>query len=231
MLNSDGTLTVIGDGDTENFNFTYTVFDGANTDVGFVNATAVPCFVEGTLIATPNGEVPAECLRPGDLVLTKDDGPQPLRWIGTRQVEAEGAFAPVSIQAKTFGQHRDLLVSPMHRILIKDRYAELLFGEEEVLVAARDLVNDLTVRRQPGGQVTYVHLLFDQHQVVFSEGLETESFLPGPQTTESFEQAVLDEICTLFPQIDPKPGLGYPPAARRTLKRFEADLLRAAKVA
>ncbi|WP_201722215.1 Hint domain-containing protein, partial [Sulfitobacter sp. HI0023] len=77
----------------------------------------------------------------------------------------------------TFGTHRDLLVSPLHRVLIRDSLAALLFGEDEVLIAARDLVNDRSVLRKPGGDVTYVHLMFDRHQVVFSEGLATESFL------------------------------------------------------
>ncbi len=230
-LNADGTFTVTGDGDVENFNFTYTIDNGLDSDVGFVNATGVPCFVAGTMIATPDGERAAEALQPGDLVLTQDDGPQPLRWIGTRQVAAEGKFAPIHIRANTFGTHRDLLVSPLHRVLIRDNMAELLFGEPEVLVAARDLVNDRSVRRCEGGEVTYVHLLFDRHQVVFSEGLETESFLPGPQTTKSLEPEIVEEICAIFPELDAETGTGYSPAARRTLKRFEADLLRAGKVA
>ena len=231
QLNADGTLTVTGDGDVENFNFTYTIDNGTNTDVGFVNATSVPCFVAGTLIATPDGECAAELLQPGDLVMTKDDGPQQLRWIGTRHVEASGDFAPIHIRANTFGEHRDLLVSPLHRILIRDNLAELLFGEAEVLIAARDLVNDRSVLRREGGEVCYVHLMFDRHQVVFSEGLETESFLPGPQTTKSFEADIVDEICAIFPEMDPDTGKGYSPAARRTLKRYEAHLLRATQAA
>lgn len=230
-LNADGTFTVVGDGDDEDFNFTYTIDNGTGSDVGFVNATSVPCFVVGTLIATPDGDRAAETLRPGDMVMTKDEGAQPLRWIGTRTVPALGQFAPIHIRGGTLGQHRDLLVSPLHRVLIRDNLAELLFGEQEVLVAARDLVNDHTITRRPGGDVTYVHLLFDRHQVVFSEGLETESFLPGPQTASSFEAEVVQEICTLFPELDPHTGQGYPGAARRTLKRFEAQLLAGSRAA
>lgn len=230
-LNADGTFGLVGDGDIEDFNFTYTIDNGTDSDVGFVNATSIPCFVAGTLIATEDGDRPAETLKPGDMILTQDDGPQPLRWIGSRCVEAVGDFAPIHIRANTFGEHRDLLVSPLHRVLIRDTVAELLFGESEVLVAARDLVNDRSVTRREGGEVTYVHLLFDKHQVVFSEGLETESFLPGPQTTSSFEAEIVDEICSLFPELDPKTGEGYSPAARRTLRRYEADLLRKTKVA
>lgn len=230
-LNADGTFTVVGDGDDENFNFTYTVTNGENTDTGFVNATSVPCFVAGTLIATPGGMRRAERLLPGEMVMTKDDGAQPLRWVGSRTVAAAGEFAPIHIRANTLGQHRDLLVSPLHRVLIKDNLAELLFGEPEVLVAARDLVNDRSIIRRVGGEVTYVHLLFDRHQVVFSEGLETESFLPGPQTAASFEAEMVNEIFSLFPDLDPATGSGFPIAARRTLRRYEAELLRAVKVA
>lgn len=225
-LNADGTFTITGDGQLETKNFTYTVSDGlGNSDIGFVTINSIPCFVAGTAILTPNGEVAVESLLPGDLVMTQDDGPQPLRWIGRRTVDAVGFFAPVHIRAGTFGQHRDLMVSPLHRILIRDSLSEFLFGEPEVLIAARDLVNDRSVRYVPGGQVDYVHLLFDRHQVVFSEGLATESFLPGPQTTKSFDADVVAEICALFPQIDPETGYGYSPAARRTLRSFEAKLL------
>ncbi|KGM87977.1 Hint domain protein [Roseovarius mucosus DSM 17069] len=232
QLNADGTIEVIGDGDTEVFNFTYEVQSSTGqTDVGFVTVNSVPCFVAGTLIRTPEGEVPVDMLRPGDLVMTQDDGAQPLRWIGHRRVAAIGDFAPIQIAANTFGRHRALLLSPLHRVLIRDSLAELLFGEREVLIAARDLVNDRSVRRIEGGMVDYVHILFDRHQVVFSEGLATESFLPGPQTTRSFESEIVAEICALFPEIDPETGAGYSPAARRTLKSYEARLLVAQGVA
>jgi len=111
------------------------------------------------------------------------------------------------------------------RILIQDRIAELLFGEPEVLVAARQLVNDHTVRVREGGEVTYVHLMFDQHEIVISNGLESESFLPGGQITNLFEQEAVAEIATLFPELDLDTGEGYSPAARRILKRHEAELL------
>ncbi len=229
-LNANGTITISTDTDVEETNFTYTVEDTTtgNTDVGFVTVNTVPCFVAGTLIQTPYGERPVEELTPGDMVLTQDDGPQPLRWIGSREVAAIGKLAPIRIRAGTFGSHRELMVSPQHRVLIRDSLADLLFGDAEVLVAAKDLVNDHSVRRIEGGQITYVHLLFDRHQVVFSEGLPTESFFPGPQTTKAFEAEIIDEICTIFPELDPMTGEGYSPTARRALRSFEARLLLAA---
>jgi len=158
-------------------------------------------------------------------VITQDNGVQPLRWTGRRKVSATGQYAPIRIAANTFGRHRDLLLSPLHRVLIRDSLSEILFGEPEVLVAARDLINDLSVQRIEGGTVTYVHILFDQHQVVYSEGLETESFLPGPQITKSFEAEIVEEIYALFPEIDLSTGAGYGPAARPCLKPYEARLL------
>ncbi|MFL4469444.1 Hint domain-containing protein [Tateyamaria armeniaca] len=230
-LGAGGEFTVTGDGDVEDFNFTYAITDGVNTDTGFVNATSIPCFVAGTRISTPDGDVQVEDLKPGDLVLTQDDGPQALRWVGSRAVAASGDFAPILIRAGTFGRHGDVQVSPLHRVLIRDSLAELLFGEAEVLVAAKDLVNDHSVIRMTGGEVTYVHLMFDKHQVVFSDGLATESFLPGPQTVKSMEAQVVDEICAIFPELDPHTGDGYSPAARRMLKGYEATIWRTAQAA
>lgn len=225
-LNADGTFTIVADADEESVNFTYGVTDGNGvTDTAYVTLNSVPCFVAGTLIATQKGEKPVEDLVLGDLVLTNDHGPQPVRWIGRRRVAAKDKLAPIRIRANTFGRHRTLLVSPLHRVLIRDGLAELLFGERDVLVAAKDLVNDFSVRPVIGGEVEYVHILFDNHEIVFSEGLATESFLPGPQVTDSFEQDVIDEICTIFPELDPATGTGYSPSARRTLKGFEARLL------
>ena len=228
QVNANGTITLIGDGDIEEVSFTYEASltsGGGPKDTGFVHINSIPCFVAGTLIQTPEGEVAVENLLPGDLVLTHDDGPQPLRWVGQRRVDAIGRFAPVEIRAGTFGAHRRLLVSPQHRILVRDSLAELLFGEDEVLIAAKHLVNGRSVRFRSGGEVDYVHLLFDRHQVVFSEGLATESFLPGPHTSDLFEQETLDEICAIFPELDPETGAGYSPAARRLLRQHEAHVL------
>jgi hypothetical protein len=233
-LSANGTLTILADGDTEAYSFTYTVANGGGnglSDTAFVTVDQVPCFVAGTMILTSEGERAVETLTPGDLVMTQDDGAQPLRWIGRRCVAATGDLAPIRIEAGTFGSHRTLLVSPLHRILIRDALAELLFGEGEVLVAAKDLVNDRSVRRIAGGTVDYVHILFDRHQVVLSDGLETESFLPGPQITRSFEAEAVAEICRIFPELNPLTGDGYSPSARRMLKSYEARVLSGRKVA
>lgn len=230
-LMADGSFNIETDLDEEAINFTYGIqsVDGAGTpivdDVGFVTVETIPCFVAGTHIRTLKGEVPVEDLKPGDLIMTLDNGAQPLRWIGQRSVAGTGKLAPIRIKAGTFGSHGKLMVSPQHRVLVQDVRAQMFFGEEQVLVAAKDLVDDRAVRQVEQEQVTYVHLLFDDHQVVWSEGLATESFLPGPQTTAVFEQEIVEEITEIFPELNALTGEGYGPAARRTLKQYEAAVL------
>ncbi|MBF9059417.1 2,3,4,5-tetrahydropyridine-2,6-carboxylate N-succinyltransferase [Rhodobacterales bacterium HKCCSP123] len=207
-------------------NFTYTAENGAGiSDTAFVSVTTVPCFTLGTLIRTAAGEVPIERLKLGDLVETRDNGMQPLRWIGHRRVAAEGRFAPIVIEAGTFGYHRRLVVSPQHRILLTHWMAELMFGEDEVLIAAKDLVNGCSVRVLEGGEVTYVHLLFDRHEIIYSEGMATESFLPGPHILSVLEGEAQAEVLGLFPRIDPGTREGYGASARSGLRSIEARVL------
>ena len=230
-LMPDGTLNITADADEETVSFTYGVdsVDGSGntlqSDVGFVTVDVVPCFVAGTMIRTPRGDVPVEALQEGDLVETLDDGAQPLRWVGQREVPAVGKMAPVRIAAGTYGDHDTVHVSPQHRVLVHDYLSNIFFGEDEVLVSAKDLVNGTSVQQVEGGSVTYCHILFDKHQVVWSDGLLTESFLPGPQTHKLFEKDIIDEICAIFPELNRLTGEGYSPAARRTLRGYEARLL------
>ncbi len=225
-LNADGTLTMVGNDVSEDVAFTYEIGSTTgDTAVGFIIIDTVPCFVAGTMIRTDRGDIPVERLNVGDMVRTRDDGLQAIRWIGRRVVPAEGKMAPVQIAANTLGEHRTLSVSPLHRVLVRNSHAELLFGSSEVLIAAKDLIDGRAIRQVCGGMVEYVHLLFDRHQVVWSNGLLSESFLPGPQTTGSFEQDMVAELKAIFPDLDPATGEGYGPSARPALRRFEARLL------
>ncbi|MCR8723358.1 Hint domain-containing protein [Frigidibacter sp. ROC022] len=187
----------------------------------------VVCFAAGTLIETPEGPRPIEDMVPGDLVLTKDRGPQPLRWSGCRRVPARGSMAPVAFAPGAIGNSRRLLVSPQHRILVSDWRAELLFGEGSVLVRAKDMVNGSTITRIEGGSVTYHHILFDRHEIVFAEGVASESFQPGEQSLASLAPEAAEELLTLFPDLPMNPATTGP-AARRSLKSFEASCLLAA---
>ena len=227
-LNADGTLTVQSDGDVETAYFTYTINNGlGQEDTGIVQINQMPCFVAGTLIDTPSGAVPVEDLRPGDLVLTLDHGPQPVSWSGSREIEAKGNFAPIRICAGSYGAKEDVWLSPQHRVLICDIWAELLFGESEVLVKAKDLVDGETVLREESeANVTYVHLLFDKHNIVTSHGLMSESYLPGPMMQYTFPEDSCEEIITLFPELADIETAGWE-AARPILKTYEAQALQA----
>ncbi|MDE3028714.1 MAG: Hint domain-containing protein [Paracoccaceae bacterium] len=190
-----------------------------------VSQLGPPCFVAGTLIATPDGNRPVEELEPGDLVLTLDNGPQPLRWIGERSVSGMGDFAPIRFQRGALGNRRALLVSPQHRMLVRSWKAELFFGEEEVLVAAKHLVNDSDVRPVPMEEVRYVHLLFDRHEVIQAEGAWTESFHPGAHILAQ-DADMREEIQALFPELDGAVA-DCRDTARIVLKAREAVLLAA----
>ncbi|KIC22608.1 choice-of-anchor L domain-containing protein [Leisingera sp. ANG-Vp] len=230
-LNADGTLTVVTDGDLETVYFNYTANNGlGNTDTGLVEINqTVPCFLRGTLIRVPGGEVPVEDLRPGMQVLTYDNGPQELQWVGSRRTACTAQTTPIRFAKGTCGNHRDLCVSPHHRMLVSGVHAQLLFGEDEVLVKAKDLVNDSTVRPALEMQeAEYFHLLFGRHQILWADGALSESYQPGPETASGFDSGTLAEIQELFPELCAETGRGYGNAARLTLRSYEARVLAAA---
>ncbi|MGB0798508.1 MAG: Hint domain-containing protein [Planktomarina sp.] len=184
----------------------------------------VICFAQGTGIATITGTTSVEDLAVGDKVLTADNGYQAIRWIGQRTVPATGHLAPVVLSKGTFGANADLKVSPQHRVLINDWRAEVMFGTSEALVPAKHLVNGDTIYRESGGEVTYFHVLFDSHEIIFAEGVATESFHPGENAIAGLEDDVREELFELFPELAKGEFSGVP-AARISLKKFEVDAL------
>lgn len=183
------------------------------------------CFVPGTLIATPRGPRAIETLKVGDYVITRDHGPQPIRWIQSRKVPALNNLGPIRIRKGVMdGQQRDLIVSPQHRILFEGYKAELLFGEREVLVSARHLVDGVDIIEETLKEVTYVHMLFDRHEVIYAEGAATESFHPGESSISGITDQARDELFQIFPELRSLPS-SYGQTARRCLRQHEATLL------
>ncbi|WP_323766346.1 Hint domain-containing protein [Marinovum sp.] len=190
-----------------------------------MTSAGVPCFTIGTLIRTARGERPIERLEPGDLIATLDHGLQPLRWIGRRKLGAQALAAapdsrPIWMPEGFNGLHSDTLVSPQHGMLLDSA----LTGGAPALVRAKHLTGLSGAARVAHGKkrVTYLHLLFDRHQIVFANGAAFESFYPGPQSLAMFPPATLTTLAALVPGLGRVPvEQCYGPPARPYLRREE----------
>ena len=186
--------------------------------------TGVVCFGKGTAIRTPRGDVLVEDLRVGDLVTTMDNGPQKIRWINTRSYDARqmqkgSHLHPVLIKRGTFGAERDLLVSQQHGVLV-GQSGDSFARAKHLADAAKG------VRIAKGKKsVTYVHLMFDDHQVIFAENVPSESFYPGPMALTQMSKPHRAAFSKVLPAL----GTGrvsreevakvYGPTARVFLKK------------
>jgi len=177
------------------------------------------CFTAGTKIETENGPVSVEELRPGVRVKTLDSGYQSILWIGDTRMRAAGEHAPIRFAKGAIGNDAALSVSPEHRMLVTGWKAQLLTGEDEILIAAKHLVNGDTICRVPGEHVHYFHLLFDRHHIIESHGALSESFYPGHAAHLPSAEARLSEMAPIA-MIDRQ-------LARPELKGFEAHVMAA----
>jgi Hint domain len=216
----------------------------AGQDIGrltvAVTGPDVPCFVTGTLISTARGEVAVEDLLVGDLILTEGGGGHlPLRHvlrqtISVERLRIDATVRPVRITMGAFGElpHRDLLVSPMHRILIQGWSVELCCGDDRVLAHAAHLVDGRNVRQEvPGDAVTYHHLLLDRHAIVFSEGMPTESMFLGEMVARMLPEPDLLAIeAVIGRRLSQAPDV-YPQTIYRCATRREAVLITALQTA
>ncbi len=194
----------------------------------------VICFTPGTMIQTPQGPRLVEELREGDMVQTKDNGPQQIEWTGSRRMSGARLFAmphlrPIRMRVGSLGielPDQELLVSPEHRMLITGAVARDLFNTPEVLVSAKDLVNNRTISVDVNlREVTYVHLLLPEHQVVWANGVETESFHPASAALATLDETDRMRLLALHPQLESEPH-SYGAFARRNLNSSEAAILR-----
>lgn len=148
-------------------------------------------FFAGTHITLAGGaQAPVETLAIGDMILTRDHGPRPIRWIGQQTRRATGAAAPIRITAGTLHTARDLLLSPEHRLFIWQRHDALGTGRAEVLVKAALLVNGSTVRRDEGGHLDSYQILFDSREIIFAEGIAVESLLVSSELRDRLPDGV-----------------------------------------
>lgn len=201
--------------------------------LGEESQRGVICFTPGTMIQTPTGRKPVELLREGDKVQTRDNGAQEIEWIGSRRMTGARLMAmphlrPVRIRAGALGIDRpeeELLVSPEHRMLVRGAAARELFNTDEVLVAARHLVNGTSVSSDAQmREVTYIHLLLPAHQILWANNVETESFHPASADFNTLADGDRRRLLNYRPELESNP-FSYGAMARRTLNGSEAAIL------
>ncbi|HHS94055.1 MAG TPA: type I secretion protein, partial [Rhodobacterales bacterium] len=208
---------------------TLTGVDPATLDLGTLHSMGIPCFTPGTMILTVDGEVPAEDIRVGDEVITRDHGAQKVRWVGQKHLTADELAAhpelrPIVIRKGAFGNTRRTAVSPQHGLVLKTDAGDRLIRAKH---AAEFLGRKLARIDHEAEGVTYLHIMFDQHELLFADGAPSESFYPGPEALRSVGTEACAEVLTLFPELaetfacrkDPSNVYGSP--VRTYLKRSE----------
>ncbi|MGB7269992.1 MAG: Hint domain-containing protein [Albidovulum sp.] len=208
----------------------YTLVD-LSDDLRDIRLTDIICvsFAAGTLITLPGGRQQLiERLEVGDTVLTRDNGPQPIRWLGKATLRAKGSFAPVVISAGTLGNSSDLIVSPHHRIFLYQRGARRLGGTAEILVQAKHLVDGSNVWQREGGFVDYYSLVFDHHEIIFAEGIPAESLMVNQETVRLLPPELAQELTGRFPGLRQSQHFGTE-ATRAALDAAGRDSLFRAK--
>lgn len=184
---------------------------GNRIDGPITEGSSTICLTAGTLIDTPLGPTPIEELEVDDLVRTLDSGDRPIRMIHKRRLagptlRSNRRLWPVCIQAGALGfglPSRPLWVSQQHRMLYRHIRVPLMFGEEAVFVRAKSLAASFeeVYVDNAVAEVTYFHLVFDRHEVIFAEGAPTESFHPGPEGIAALDAAARTELYTIFPEL------------------------------
>ncbi|MEF3047527.1 Hint domain-containing protein [Pseudotabrizicola sp. L79] len=181
--------------------YTLVAIDDAPERVPLVDLVCVS-FGRGTMISLADGrQCPIETLQPGDKVLTRDHGPQPVRWLGKATLRAVGSFAPVVITAGTLGNSGDLIVSPHHRIFLYQRNRKPGLETAEILIQAKHLVDDDQVFQREGGFMDYFSLVFDQHEIIYAEGVPAESLMVSDATISRLPSELASEVRSRFPGL------------------------------
>ncbi|WP_299607983.1 Hint domain-containing protein [uncultured Tateyamaria sp.] len=154
------------------------LFGGVSDDI--LPVGPMPSLHPATPIATPRGYRAAEDLRRGDTVLTDTGDVVPVLHTVRHTVPARGSFAPVRLRAPYFGLHRDIVVSPEQRLVLKGSEVEYNFGHEAVLVPARHLVNGhAAIWSNAASTIDYVQVILPGHEALVAAGCALESLYIG----------------------------------------------------
>lgn len=181
--------------------YTLLKVEDAPKDAGLSDLLCIS-FVRGTMITLATGaQKPIEDLRPGDRVLTRDHGGQPIRWIGRVTLKAVGPFAPVVITKDTLGNAGDLIVSQHHRMFLYQRERRAGIATSELLVQAKYLIDKERVFMREGGFVDYLALVFDRHEIIYAEGVPAESLMVNDATVNRLPPELSADVKARFPGL------------------------------
>ena len=195
--------------------------------------SGIACFTPGTMVDTPRGPRAIETLKPGDLVRTRDRGFQPIRWIGAKtfgaaELQANAALQPILLRKGALGPAqpmRDMMVSRQHCLLQDGARAGLYFGEDEVFVRALHMLGQPGISAAQVQEVTYLHLMFDHHEVILADGIWSESFQPAARNIGGLDEDARQELLAVFAEMPEPANPEAYVSARLTLKAHEARLL------
>ena len=204
--------------------YTLVAVDPAPTDLLLTDLLCLS-FAGGTMITLADGaQRPIETLHPGDPILTRDHGRQPIRWIGHNRLRAVGAYAPVVIPAGTLGNGGDLVLSQHHRVFLYQRQKQPGLSTSELLVQARHFVDGATVYLRDGGFVDYYSLVFDRHEIIYAEGIPSESLIVNDATVSRLPPEIAAEVRAQFPGLAQNPHFGTE-ASRQFLDQIDPKAL------
>ena len=161
------------------------------------------------MITLPSGlQRPIDKLKTGEKVLTRDHGGQEIRWIGKATMRARGAFAPVVISAGTLGNLGDLAVSPHHRVFVYQQGDDRLGDTAALFIQAKHLIDGNRVTRREGGFVDYYFLIFDRHEVIYAEGIPSESLMINDATISNLPPEIARAVDAHLPGLRHAPHFG-----------------------
>jgi hypothetical protein len=186
-------------------------------------AEGYPCFTQGSLIATQDGETPVEDLSIGDMVLNTDGNAVAVKWIGRQTVSTlftpTERLMPVRFATGSLGDglpHSDLTVTADHAMLI-----------DGVLIHAGALANGTTITRvslsEMGERFTVYHIETETHEIILANGAPAETFIDNV-SRRVFDN--YDEFEALYGEVPEMEELDYPRAmsARQVPPAIKAKL-------
>lgn len=173
----------------------------------------MPCFSAGTYITTDQGDIAVENLKQGQMVLTRDNGYQPVRWIGKRPMSGRHLLdnphlKPVLVRQDTFGKglpFADMKLSQNARVPLASAAHVHLGREKDDRVSIKHMVNHGTVQAIDTLGLSYVHVMFDQHEIISANGIWIEAFNVQDQSLRNVGNAQRLEIYEIFPNLKTRP--------------------------